>query len=1032
MRQGGNRVVRKKYIGLLGLWLFLTFAGPGVVFGKTIVFYQNGFPAVNNGRISRVTLEHALAPMNPCFAGLDSLPSALSPGDLLVLPYGSAFPADDWAAIRKHISDGNILVLGGRPLYVPVYREGAGYRIGPPQNSFSKSIGIMYSYSAPQHGSWKLEWDTDAPFFDVKMLDADTVFVNTGSGGRYRGLGFMVDGNGNRVAAPVVADDIIGFGPPRRAVFLSFEGKAGYWDSRDGEKLILEAARYASFGGLRVYLDLESLTLDPGDRVTGSVDVLRDGPIVKLTLEVLYGSRVLEKRSSECGNSLHEPLNLAYRPKRPGLYTVRAVLSMGDTVFDQYTSGVEVRKPGLLQSGKKMTAGQDYFRLGGKPYLPIGVNYFSTDPYGRAFFVGQSIGGNPYVWENDFSAMEKDGLTIVRTGIWTNRSRYLEQVSGASNERLLNAIEAYLEAAARHHMQVIFTFFAFNPGEGMQRGRDEASGSHNAEINAYLNPTAIREQSIYVRSIVSRFKHVPFLSYDLINEPSYANPGHIWKGNSPTEDQAEIAAWREWLRMQFGTVANLAAAWHVAPEDLGTFERISLPTYEELQPARVDNSMSVRAVDYNHFSQYAFDKWAEGMIHTIRSTDSKQIVTVGQDEGGVTNRLLNQFIAAETDVAYTANHSWWQDDALVWDSVVPKSPFKPNLVEETGPQPVWSLDGTWRLDDMNGLGLEERKLVLAFANAGAGVLHWDWTKSSDFGLMRRDGSQKVWLPALKGIAGFARAAEPYLEHPVRPEIALVLPQSLQLSMFNEYSIEVQQKAVRALYYNARGTAFAVGEYQLADMPDAKLIIVPAPWVFSQTAWTQLISKVRSGATLLISGRIDADDHWNSIPSRASSWRVGYSEEALRTRYVEISWPGDSARLSYPGAITTYLDRGVLKGGKTFADIRVGQGHILYFAVPLELSNQMEAIGSVYRYAMRTAGVNEPYSTTSNNPGFLLAPTQFRNATMYVLVSETACSAPFTFHDNLSGRNFSVELAPGRGALMLVGRTGKVVASYNIH
>lgn len=211
---------------------------------------------------------------------------------------------------------------------------------------------------------------------------------------------------------------------------------------------------------------------------------------------------------------------------------------------------------------------------------------------------------------------------------------------------------------------------------------------------------------------------------------------------------------------------------------------------------------------------------------------------------------------------------------------------------------------------------------------------------------------------------------------------------------------------------------------------AKLIIVPAPWVLNQTAWNELMAKVKAGVTLLISGRVDADSHWNPVPSRTSAWDVGYSEEPLRTRYAEIAWPGDSARLSYPGDETTYLDRGVLANGKTFADVHLGKGRILYFALPLEMSNDLGAIGRVYKFAMEKAGVTDPYTTTCKNPGILIAPTRFPDATLYVFTSETASTAPFTFHDELSGQDFTVRLAPGRGGLMLVGKSGNIIASYN--
>ncbi len=1002
----------------------------GQGFGKTVIFFEKGFPSVGNNEISRATLEDALAPMDPVFAGMDSLSAALAPGDLLVLPYGSAFPADCWEAISHHLRSGNLLVIGGRPFYVPVYRDSTGWREGSPQNSFSRNIGIMYAYEAPQHGPWTLKWDVDAPFFHVKSLDPQRVFVNAGFSGRYRGLGYMVDAQGNRLSAPVTAEDMVGFGPPRRGVFLSFDAKAEYWDSGQGKELIREAAQYATYGGVRIYLNMRSLSIDPADRVTGSVDVLREGRPAKLTVQLLNGSKLIEMTTMDCGNSLHQSISFSHRLTKPGMYTVRAVLSMGDTVIDQYTSGVEVRQPGLLQSGERLEAGRDYFRLGKKPYLPVGLNYFSTDPYGRAFFLGQSIGGNPYIWERDFSVMEKAGVTMVRTGIWANRFRYLEQVSGASDERLLDAIEAYLDAAARHHIQVIFTFFAFNPGGEMRPGRGPGDNGFERASNPYVDPMEIERQTTYVHSIASRFKDVPFLSYDLINEPSYANIEHIWKGNSPTGSPAETSAWQRWLKMQYGTVDKLAGAWHVPPSELGGFDRVPLPDYDDIQQTRDNNSMNVRAVDYNHFAQFAFNNWVTDMINAIRSTGSKQAITVGQDEGGITNRVLDQFIA-KTDVTYTVNHTWWQDDALLWDSVVPKTPYKPNLVEETGPQPVWTVDGIWKLDDMNGLGLEERKLVLAFANAGAGVLHWDLTHSDDFGIMRRDGSEKVWMDALKGVASFAREAEPYATDAKLPETAIVLPQSLQLSTFNRYSIEVQQKAVRALYQYVRGTAFAIGEYQLSDMPAAKLIIVPAPWVLNQNAWDELMAKVKAGATLLISGRVDADEHWQSVPGRTTGWNVGYREEALKTRYAEVNWPGDSARLSYSGDKTTYLDRGVLSGSKTFADISLGKGHVLYFALPLEMCDQMSAIGRVYKFAMKRAGVTEAYTTACKDPGILIAPTQLPDATLYVLTSETTDTSPMEFRDKLSGADFTVHLAPGRGALMLIGKSGKIIASYDV-
>jgi hypothetical protein len=36
-----------------------------------------------------------------------------------------------------------------------------------------------------------------------------------------------------------------------------------------------------------------------------------------------------------------------------------------------------------------------------------------------------------------------------------------------------------------------------------------------------------------VLSIVNRFKNVPWLCWDLINEPSFSNPNRLWTANTP-------------------------------------------------------------------------------------------------------------------------------------------------------------------------------------------------------------------------------------------------------------------------------------------------------------------------------------------------------------------------------------------------------------------------------------------------------------------------------------------------------------------
>ena len=59
--------------------------------------------------------------------------------------------------------------------------------------------------------------------------------------------------------------------------------------------------------------------------------------------------------------------------------------------------------------------------------------------------------------------------------------------------------------------------------------------------NPYLDEDAVRAQQAYVRAVVSRFASVPWLCWDLINEPSFSNPDQIFKGNIPNGDPAELS-----------------------------------------------------------------------------------------------------------------------------------------------------------------------------------------------------------------------------------------------------------------------------------------------------------------------------------------------------------------------------------------------------------------------------------------------------------------------------------------------------------
>ncbi|MGH9354445.1 MAG: beta-galactosidase, partial [Terriglobia bacterium] len=595
---------------------------------KTVVFWQAGFPTVESQPVTRETLEKALSGMDPVFAGLASLkdPATLRQADLLVIPYGSAFPADDWRAILAYLrTGGNMTIIGGQALRVPVTSMNGGFTTGPPQDAYSRTIGILHTYTVPQGDETRFEWKHGYSFLKAREVRAQKFFVLEG---HIRGLGYMLNSQGERVAAPVVVSGYTQAGRGgevmlgSRIVMLDFEPDANYWESAEGVSLIHDAASYAEQGATLFWLETQYAALEPGELPEITVhlrNALRQRRGLSqhgvVNLELLSAGTALETRQIQCTGVTVDASVDFHRALSPGFYTVRGTYEVDDEPREFSENGFWVEDDDDLSSGPVLGVKGDFLTADGKPYFPFGTNYFTTEGNGWDF----SGPRNALVWEKDFAAMEKHGVTFVRTGVWGGQGRFIDPSTGGASHRFLRNLKAYLLCARQHHIFVNFNFFAFAPQTNRFFG-PAAPGASGPVRNPYLNPAAIQAEQNYVLSVVSRFKNVPYLCWDLINEPSFSNPRRLWKGNTPNGDPSEFQAWRKWLRARYGTIAKLAAAWSVTPQQLGSFSSVPLPKIADLTLTRYGDADEVRAFDYNLFAQDMFSKWAHSMVAAIRST----------------------------------------------------------------------------------------------------------------------------------------------------------------------------------------------------------------------------------------------------------------------------------------------------------------------------------------------------------------------------------------------------------------------------
>src|SRR5262245_31809882 len=97
---------------------------------RAALFRAAGFPTVDAPPLAEATLEEALRGLPvETLASPGDLVERLRLGshDVLVLPYGSAFPIEAWPAIRRFVrGGGGLVVLGGAPFHQPVRSDPEG------------------------------------------------------------------------------------------------------------------------------------------------------------------------------------------------------------------------------------------------------------------------------------------------------------------------------------------------------------------------------------------------------------------------------------------------------------------------------------------------------------------------------------------------------------------------------------------------------------------------------------------------------------------------------------------------------------------------------------------------------------------------------------------------------------------------------------------------------------------------------------------------------------------------------------------
>jgi len=958
---------------------------------------------------------------------------------LLILPQGSVIPEAAWSVITDFLHrGGNLLVLGGRPFTRAAYHDNVGWHLRDYSTRFTRPLLIdQYQATPGSEGATftrNPEIPIDLPHFSWKQAFSPIIRLSTNDlynrGGSAGSLDVNLDAlvwgvtNGRKMSAPLLQmDHFSSTFDGGRWIFLSAELAPDFYSSPDSTKLLRLLADRALEGSLQfsvrptlpLYLPGEPIELETIFHSTAK----SSSP---LTVQVTCYPE--DKPTAKQSASISIPATTTTQlpaPSSKGLHIVEARLLEGATLRAIYHSAFWIRDEAYLRSGPKLAVNADYFLLDGKPLAVVGTTYMSSEVQ-RLFFDHPNV----YVWNADLGLIHSAGLNMIRTGWWTGWDKLCDE-TGRPYERTLRTLEAYLMTARKYDLPVQFNFFAFLP---------EILGG----LNPYLDGEAVRKQQTLVTSVTARFHDVPFLAWDLINEPSFSNK--LWQMR-PNGDQVELAAWNAWLTQKYPDRAALAAAWNVTPDSVaGT---ISLPSEQEFAQRGVyAGTNSLRVYDYVQFAQEKFADWVHGMRDAIRAAGSNAPITVGQDEGGYLDRLNPAFFANYVD--FTTNHSWWQNDYLLWDSLVAKQPGKAMLIQETGLQRELTPDEIARRTPEQEAALFERKFALSFVQ-GSGAIEWLWNSNSymtesnetPIGALHADGTEKPEATVLRDMAKFAAAASPYLVNPKRPDIAIVTSQAAQFSVQGQLQIEAQQNAVRALAYGLHQPCYIIAENQIDKLGSPKLVILPSPQALRESTWQALLSYVRNGGNLLVTGPVSRDEHWHLV-DRYTPLGLHASTEPLTFHSTYLA-PTGGIFTDYSSGIPLPFNQQkqqsleflVFPDHKTEEAIEIGKGTLHLVAFPTELSENDRATSSLYASAIAAVGAQSYLRGRPLPPnGVLVYSLDLETAVLYIFESELANDTTLHFKDPSTNAEINVSLRSQHAALALIDKkTKQIVAKYGL-
>jgi hypothetical protein len=998
------------------------------------VFQESGFPTVDAMPWSWSALQRSLTSAGPIqkLTLQEILQTQLTQTKLFVLPYGSAFPKALWAVLWNYLNrGGNLLYVGGRPFELPCLKQNSHWRKEIPQTAYHQSLGIEQLNEIDSSRIQGTEIADELKIFEIKNFPKINAFAlmtrfteiddeeRCGATGpmdaELHPLVWGVDEAQRRISCPIsMIDHYQGRFKGGRWVFLSARlPKMNVFF----EKLLLYLAQVGLQKPIQIQVRPEWACYYPGEQpaLIFWARAFETQQSLKCDIQIQRDHQIIHQQTIENEvtiTSNYQVIPLSFQVE-PGFYHLQSTIEVEGhyrTIQHQGFWGWDTQ---WVRQAPQISVNDIRFMRNGHTIPIVGTTYMAGD-VSRKFLLQP----NPAQWERDMDQMQRMGINTIRTGIWANHRQIMFDAGHPRNDSL-RALDAYVLSSLKHEFWLQFTFFSFIP--------DVFPSDH-----PYLDSRARSLQREYLMMVIRRYANIPSISWDLINEPSVSHPKKLWK-TRPLEGELERQAFIKFLKEIHRSLDELRERWNMTPQEISSWDSIQLPTeldFSEFKSPQEGLVHAGRAFDFQQFSQVVFREWVQNHVDTIRQISS-QLVTVGQDEGGMSQRRPeNHFFHRPLD--FTCNHTWWENEDLIWGVTASKVKGKPFLVQETGVMFSDTVRRASRISEKDAGKLFERKVISSFMG-GAGFIQWCFNVNAymnnhneiEIGAFRIDQTARPEAWVLESIGNFFKKAQGYLQEKPEPPSLGVLTSFSGLLSSRTWTEKAQRVAHRIL--SALRIPFhALSEWEFDQWDYEKAVLFPSISRIDPQAmegWVRRSSK----RNLWVSGPV-AEDGYGRVMPGLSCFGIQEIRQAVN--------PQESVRMNQQAYALTYtlnktyqVEKDISREARIHYFKTAGTS-LYYMPLPLEANDQWGPILSFYQTLMHQNHI-QPYCTLEGADLFevTILPKRFSSTVLYMIFNEGSHDRVIRFQDHHFGFQASLRILAGRATLAVFDSRGKKLVQY---